>query len=815
MKKGLILLFFAITLSISGATYYVSPTGNDGAAGTQSAPWLSWNYAFNRLSAGDILYVRGGTYTNVLGGAAGAYFGVRVANRNGTSSNPIKVMASPGEVPVLDCSGLTPYAGAHYGMILDNCDYWYIKGLTVKSVREYSSGGTFPYTGSGWELTASTYITLEQCSVTDCMNGFSLNSFVNYIYYINCDSYKNYDNYDNGGLCNGFNGNVNAGSQVFYTGCRAYSNSDDGFDNMAGGGYMTYTNCWAWRNGYDIPMSGDGDGFKLGFTTKGDEAGVQRTLYNCIAANNKLMGFDESMDATTSMDMALYNCIAYSNSNDFGFRFSHSSGTGVTTLKNNVSYLSRSGANYEGRSRNISNHNSWDAGAPAVSNADFVNVDWTELARPRKADGSLPDVNFLHLATGSDLIDAGVDAGIAFSGKAPDLGAFETQTGSTPTPLYVSSAIGNSTPSLLEMTYNMTLADVIPGTSAFSVRVNSVTRTVNAVTVSASKVLLTLASPIVSGDLVTISYTKPSDNPLQTAAGGLAANIVSQPVVNNLRSVAPEVVITYPVDQMSFTAPANIIIKADASDYNGSVTTVEFYNGNTKLGSAAVAPYSFNWNGVGTGTYTLTAVATDNQKIKTTSSPITITVTSKPDTVNQPPVVIISNPSKGTQFADSATIDIEVVANDPDGIITKVELFSDSTKLVELTSAPYLYSLKDIKAGTYSIQAIAYDNLNATATSGLIDFKVVVSPIYDVNSEIIKLYPNPNNGNFSVEILKPIEDEKCKIVITDLGGKQVSNTPILKEATLMHFDTSDIKSGIYVMMVIGKGILVTKKFIKQ
>ena len=97
----------------------------------------------------------------------------------------------------------------------------------------------------------------------------------------------------------------------------------------------------------------------------------------------------------------------------------------------------------------------------------------------------------------------------------------------------------------------------------------------------------------------------------------------------------------------------------------------------------------------------------------------------------------------------------------------------------------------------------------------MIDFKVVASPIYDVNSEIINLYPNPNNGSFSVEILKPLEDEKCKIVITDLGGKQVSNIPILKETTLMHFDTSDIKSGIYVMMVIGKGILVTKKFIKQ
>ena len=60
------------------------------------------------------------------------------------------------------------------------------------------------------------------------------------------------------------------------------------------------------------------------------------------------------------------------------------------------------------------------------------------------------------------------------------------------------------------MTYNMTLANVVPAASAFSVRVNSTARTVSAVAISGTKVLLTLASPIVYGDVVTVSYTKPS-----------------------------------------------------------------------------------------------------------------------------------------------------------------------------------------------------------------------------------------------------------------------------------------------------------------
>jgi hypothetical protein len=61
-----------------------------------------------------------------------------------------------------------------------------------------------------------------------------------------------------------------------------------------------------------------------------------------------------------------------------------------------------------------------------VGSADFLGLDEADLVKPRKANGDLPDVAFLHLALGSDLIAAGVDVGLPFKGKAPDLGAFES-----------------------------------------------------------------------------------------------------------------------------------------------------------------------------------------------------------------------------------------------------------------------------------------------------------------------------------------------------------------------------------------------------
>ncbi|MEN6352679.1 MAG: SwmB domain-containing protein, partial [Bacteroidales bacterium] len=104
---------------------------------------------------------------------------------------------------------------------------------------------------------------------------------------------------------------------------------------------------------------------------------------------------------------------------------------------------------------------------------------------------------------------------------------------------YISSVIENATPSLLTLTYNLTLANIVPAASAFTVLVNNVARTVTGISVSGTKVQLTLSSPVVYGDVVTVAYTKPASNPLQTSTGGQAASITAQPVTNNVSSVIP------------------------------------------------------------------------------------------------------------------------------------------------------------------------------------------------------------------------------------------------------------------------------------
>ena len=76
-----------------------------------------------------------------------------------------------------------------------------------------------------------------------------------------------------------------------------------------------------------------------------------------------------------------------------------------------------------------------------------------------------------------------------------------------------------------------------------------------------------------------------------------------------------------------FYVPAEITINADASNINGSITKVEFYNGSNKLGEDHSSPYSYTWNIDQVGTYQLTATATNDNGAVMYSSPVWVIVT--------------------------------------------------------------------------------------------------------------------------------------------------------------------------------------------
>ncbi len=185
----------------------------------------------------------------------------------------------------------------------------------------------------------------------------------------------------------------------------------------------------------------------------------------------------------------------------------------------------------------------------------------------------------------------------------------------------------------------------------------------------------------------------------------------------------PSVSLTSPANTATFTAPATISLAATASDADGSVAKVEFFQGTTKLGEDASAPYEFTWASVSAGNYTLSAKATDNAGAMTTSVPANVSVTN-PAPPNQAPTVSLSSPTANATFTAPANVAIAANAGDTDGSVSKVEFFQGSTKLGEDLTAPYEFAWNGVAAGTYSLVAKATDNAGATTTSATVSITV-------------------------------------------------------------------------------------------
>lgn len=402
--------------------FYVSPTGSDSQAGTLDRPFASLQYAHDLAKPGDTIYLRGGVYN--------LKEGIQLTN-DGESGRPITVTNYPGEKPILDGSHMT--SSEYYGR--SGAGGWVLDGSSISwnhisglEVRGGPMGGIVIRDESHNNI-------IERLDVHDngrlsqwegkgvSLFGPGSNNLLQ-----NIDSHDNHDL--SGDNADGFQISTSGAGNVL-RGNRAWNNSDDGFDffniqNGTKGGSVLIEGNWAFNNGYDASgkAEGDGNGFKLGGQRPGGGAeSGGHTVINNVAWGNLSNGFDQN-DAT--MDSVLHNNSAYNNG-----AYNYAYWSGHNSFVNNLSAgsgkVAVSGAG-------TASNNSWNYGTPTSS--DFVSLDDAGARGARAADGSLPTTDFLHLSSGSSLVDKGKDVGHSFAGKAPDLGSFESgmATGSKPLP---------------------------------------------------------------------------------------------------------------------------------------------------------------------------------------------------------------------------------------------------------------------------------------------------------------------------------------------------------------------------------------------
>ena len=439
MKKTLT-LFAASVLAISlhAATYYASPNGlGDGSSYFSPTTFAQGVAALH--NGGDTLYLLEGTYE---------FTDKFSINKKGSAAKRIVISGYPGEKVLLDfhrvpygTRGITVHAEALYVHIKDLAIAWSGKN------NLYCEGS---------------YCLFERLDIygsadTGCQMKKGGNNVI-----LNVDSHDNFDYETMSGATANFGGNADgfadkqfSGAGNRYIGCRAWNNSDDGWDffQRVSSSNTVIENCVCYANGapyYDMsrnpralttdksrfdskvgttmtdrygntititldryPCQGNGNGFKMG----GQYTDHKIIVHHCLAVGNYARGYDQNNNGGT---MWLYNNSAYDNYVNYGFTTAY----GTNTLRNNVSLSSRNGDSYKSKNVAANDHNTWNG--TGCSAADFQSLDTTQILAPRQANGSLAEGTFMRLASGSALIDAGIDVNLGYNGAAPDLGCYES-----------------------------------------------------------------------------------------------------------------------------------------------------------------------------------------------------------------------------------------------------------------------------------------------------------------------------------------------------------------------------------------------------
>ena len=416
-------------------SWFVAPSGNDAAQGTKELPFATMQRAQQAASPGDVVYMRGGTYRmqiNPMDEPSGLYARLVVLDKSGTPGKRIFYCAYQNEEPIFDCSEVKPVNQRVTAMYVA-ASWVHVQGITVTGVQV-----TMPtHTQSICCENNGSNNTFERLRLhdTQAIGIYSVRGGHNV--FLNCDAWANYDytsENGHGGNVDGFGCHPTKGSvgNVF-RGCRAWHNSDDGYDCINAFETVTFDRCWAFANGLSPTgeKRADGNGFKAGGYGSSPVERLpnpipRHVVRGCVAVANRNSGFYANHHL---VGCDWFNNTAYRNGANFNMlgrlpdNRTDVQGSGHR-LYNNVSYASRGLITQLQPQGNEASHNTFTEALP-MSDSDFISLDVVQLQQPRQPDGSLPTMTLLHLAEGSGLINAGKDIGLYYRGAQPDLGAFE------------------------------------------------------------------------------------------------------------------------------------------------------------------------------------------------------------------------------------------------------------------------------------------------------------------------------------------------------------------------------------------------------
>lgn len=472
MRKLIIILLTFMTALLS-AQIYIAPTGNDVTGdGSIGNPYATLQEGINNVtSAGDTIFMRGGTYESLT---KINYNPVAGNGVNGTSSNYVVIMSYPGEWAVIDCARRVETYGMLNGtynqaLLIQYAQYIKFKDFEIKNVFQLDSVLTGAVSASYSRHLTFDHVVIHQIGERGVYiesgawksyyddgdteqvpywndNTYDTTRFINMDIYDLCDSITNANGWDPGNGADAFKTIHYRGNHVIFEGCRMWNYTDDATDpSLINGATVTIDNCWAMPgsdyshfvdNNGDTIRPNEQNGIKLAGMINGNpwpldfHGGIVR---NCLAMFGDGTGFlivDASYSGSGNY-VFMNNTSYYFEYLFQGLGESQTDTIRTTIYRNNLAYYSTTvtaiGDPYlvalstETDAGYPESNNTWDwsnAGYPdwvitdtvTVTDEDFATIDSTTLVSLFTASRNSDNSlpTFpLRLSEGSDLIDAG------------------------------------------------------------------------------------------------------------------------------------------------------------------------------------------------------------------------------------------------------------------------------------------------------------------------------------------------------------------------------------------------------------------------
>jgi endoglucanase Acf2 len=289
-------------------------------------------------------------------------------------------------------------------------------------------------------------------------------------------------------------------------------------------------------------------------------------------------------------------------------------------------------------------------------------------------------------------------------------------------------------------------------------------------------------------------------------------------MVSSSANILPVVSLLSPADKSTITAGNTIAIAANASDFDGSIQKVDFYQNDIFISSDNEAPYTATWNPAA-GNYILTAKATDNGGAVGNSQAVNVTVAPKMSCTEESKIATEGAFTQGYKctfetVGSSVTVTFELLDADKQDVnayLRKQTPFSES-QMVNVSGKIFTATLNGLSPGTTISYACKFAFAGGMSVTKYISY-VVGSNCITVGVEMFPevkqtIYPNPVRNKLHLQLL----DQQNRIVLMDMTGHALFDKEVPATHTL---DMSAFKSGMYLLRIENKHGIQYEKVIKN